>query len=348
MRDDRRGVRHETRFRLQSKLVPMGRAALVHGDHLRHDGDSACPMPGGAMAEKNWTHLFIDGRRVSFDRRDGSVTLFPDEDFRFGRAESIGHAEGFGRDWAVTAPDGTTYQATGRKDAATWLLEATERARVQRAEKRVEDELTAEEATAEATAIIRTVRPDFRTPGPLMGNADAARFFIFSPEELRDLLVALTIDGPKQLPLATALRHVAEHDVVLFGVPDQSREPHAFHWGWLEDVVVEEATESRPDLGAYAEFHFAHAAGEESMIGLPCLGSTALIGQDTVAFEDDAGMVVVAIADQPSETLAVPGSPWEWDRDAMVALAQGPPPEFDPDDLGEDEPPSGPQPGEPE
>src|SRR5262249_12430561 len=88
------------------------------------------------IAEKNWTHLFNDGRRVSFDRRDGSVILYPDEDFHVLGSYHLGYAEGYGTDWTATAPDGTKYRASGRKDAANWLIERTAEERAKHDEER--------------------------------------------------------------------------------------------------------------------------------------------------------------------------------------------------------------------
>jgi hypothetical protein len=144
------------------------------------------------VAENNLTHVFIDGQRVTFDRRDESVTLFPDEDFRFARAERIGSAEGADRDWIATAPDGMTRRLDGRKAVARWLIQATEEQRTARASERDAQRTQTDAAVDEALAIIHTVLPSCRRPGPLMGDPDARTFFVFDPEELRDLLVGLT------------------------------------------------------------------------------------------------------------------------------------------------------------
>jgi hypothetical protein len=169
---------------------------------------------------------------------------------------------------------------------------------------------------------------------PAPGYPDAQSFFIFSPEEMRDLLLALTTQGPRQLPLPTALARFAEHDVVMFSVGDPAGEPHAFEWGYLSAVAVEEAPAAQPTLGAYAEFYFERSDGQESMIGLQGLASTALVTEDAVTFEDEGGAVVIAVAEPAPETLNVPGMvvAWEWDRGQIIELAQSTPPAFDDDD----------------
>jgi hypothetical protein len=144
------------------------------------------------MAEKNRTHVFIDGRRVSFDRRDNSVTLFPDSDFRLIRAERIGYAEGSGRDWKATAPDGRTRHADGRKAAAKWLIDATKDERALRAARRNNADVDSRAALAEAMSIIHTVWPDEPPPQPFMGEQGADTFFIYTPQRMRDLVQALT------------------------------------------------------------------------------------------------------------------------------------------------------------
>jgi hypothetical protein len=283
------------------------------------------------MAEKNWTHLFIDGRRVSFDRRDGSVTLYPDEGFDPLVAYPLGHAEGFGNDWTATAPDGTVYRARGRKDAAIWLIETTAEEREQHERERAQQADDDDLACEEATAIIRTVWPDFQKPGPFLGNPNAQPLFIFEPCRMRDLLVALTGEGPRELPLAAALARVAEHTVVIFSVRDPVAGPHAVEWGYLDEVHVEDPPDSRPDLETYAEFYFLRKDGEESMIGLPGLASTALVTEDAVTVEEEGGALVIAIAEPAPDMLNVGDMvvPWEWDRQSIIDLAEGEPPAHD-------------------
>jgi hypothetical protein len=287
------------------------------------------------MAEKNWTHLFIDGRRVSFDRRDNSVTLFPDDGFRLMLAERIGHAEGFGNDWTATAPDGTKHRARGRTAAAKWLMETTAEDRARAAAEREQREAKDASAVDEALAILRAVAPESARSQPMKMSRDAQPFFVFSPESMRDLLVALTHDdGPRPLPLATALERVVEHYVVLWsGSDDPYAEPHPFEWGYLSGVAFEAAPDYRPDFGAYAEFWFEREDGEESMIGLPALGSSAVATRDAIVVEDEGGWLVVVIAEDAPETLDVPVSNvHEWDRAAIIELAHGAPPVWPDDD----------------
>ena len=260
----------------------------------------------------NCSHLIIDGRRVSFDRRDSSVTLFPDEEFRLLRAEHIGYAEGSANRWTATAPDGAKHHSRGRKGAALWLIERTAETRASRDADRVKQATVGDAANEEAAAIIRTVWPDFRKPGPMMDNPDALTFYTFSPEKMRDLVVALTSESPRMLPLAAALERVVDHEIVLFSVRDPY-EPNPFEWGYLEAVTVLDASDNRPDLGACAQFHFERSDDGSSMIDVPCLASTALVSRDAVVIEEQGGVLVIVIA-EPAETLDVPGMvvAWEW------------------------------------
>ena len=137
-------------------LRPSREIEYVGGCGFRRTMLSSVTMRGSsngshAMAEKNWTHLVIDGRRVSFDRRDNSVTLFPDDDFRLLLAERIGHAEGLGNDWTATAPDGTKHRARGRTAAAKWLIETTAEDRVRAAVEREQQEAKDASAVDEAS-----------------------------------------------------------------------------------------------------------------------------------------------------------------------------------------------------
>jgi hypothetical protein len=290
------------------------------------------------MATKNWTHLFIDGRRVSFDRRDDSVTLYPDEDFRVSLSTRIGYAERTGSGWKVSAPDGATHYATSRKAAAEWLIEATAIGRADAEAERQRQEVKDDDAIKQATAILETLAPDLEIPRPFRISADASPFFVLSPEGMQEPLLALTDDsGPRRLPLAVALERVTEHYVVLFSLgADPYAEPHPFDWGFLASFAFEDVSADRPDLGAYAEFWFERDGGDESMIGIPGLGSTALVTKDAIVVEDEGGYLAVVIADEPSDTLDVPANNvWEWDRQAIVQLAQGPPP-VEPDDEDSD------------
>jgi hypothetical protein len=140
------------------------------------------------MASGNWTHLFIDGRRVSFDRRDNSVTWFPDDGFRLSASHRIGYAEGKGTSWVATSPTGKTHHAAGRKAAAVWLIEQSTDDIAAKERDRATERRRQEAAREEAMAVINRIWPDHRPPGPLMGDDDAPIYFIFEPTEMRDLL----------------------------------------------------------------------------------------------------------------------------------------------------------------
>lgn len=136
----------------------------------------------------NLKHLFIDGRRVTFDRRDDSVTLFPDTDFRFLGAERIGTARGSHRDWIATTPNGRVTQLGGRKACALWLIEQTAETRSERATRMAHDQEVEELAVEEAMEILKQVRRDPRPPASVSGDPRGKAFFVFHPWELRDLL----------------------------------------------------------------------------------------------------------------------------------------------------------------
>lgn len=141
------------------------------------------------MSSSNLKHLFIDGRRVTFDRRDNSVTLFPDNDFRFIAAEHIGHAEGSGRSWTATTPEGTARHCDGRKDAARWLIDQTSKRRENRESSQSVRRTSEGDATEEAMELIKLIRPDYQQPRPFDGDPNGAVYFVFHPAELRDLLL---------------------------------------------------------------------------------------------------------------------------------------------------------------
>jgi hypothetical protein len=292
------------------------------------------------MAQSNWTHLFIDGRRVSFDRRDNSVTLYPEEEFRVARATRVGYAERSASGWTATAPDGTTHHAAGRKAAAEWLIKATAGIRAQAEAERERQEQKDEDAIAEALAILDMLGPDVSI-APFRMSEDTSAMFLLSPVQMRDLLVAVTDDTkPRRLPLATAMQRVCERHVVLFSMTDPySARP--FEWGYLSAFAFEDATPDRPDLGAYVEFFFERGPGEETSIGISCLGSTALVTRDAITVEDESGLLVVVIAEEAPEMLDVPASnALEWDREAIVQIAQNPPPVMPEEDEDEEPKPS--------
>lgn len=140
------------------------------------------------MSAGNLKHIFIEGKRVTFDRRDDSVMLFPDEGFHFNGARVIGRARGTDRDWEVRAPNGASARVDGRKAAAVWLLECTaeERAALDTEE---EEERSAEaQAIEEAMVLLRKVRPGAARPRPVAGDSGGPAFFIFRPAEFRDIL----------------------------------------------------------------------------------------------------------------------------------------------------------------
>jgi hypothetical protein len=141
------------------------------------------------VTSSNLKHLFIDEKRVTFDRRDDSVTLFPDRDFRFIAAERIGYASGAGRSWTATAPDGTERHCEGRKDAALWLIEQTRDQRSARKSSQAARRTSEVKATDEVMALIQRFRADYPRPRPIGGDPNEAVFFVFHPAELRDLLL---------------------------------------------------------------------------------------------------------------------------------------------------------------
>ena len=291
------------------------------------------------MAGKNLQHLFIDGCRVTFDRRDHSVTIFPDENYSLGRAHLIGWAEGSGRLWTATAPDGTKHRVDGRKAAAEWLIKATEEDRRRAESDRAEAQQRDEKAVKEAVAILNTLTGDVRIPQPAR-VFDSGPMFLLDPEQMRDLLVALTDDlAPRRLPLALALDRVVEHQVVLFTLGGPYDDPEPMTWGWLDKVASEPSDPERPDLGDYAEFYFDRDGGDGEMLGVPGLSDTALVSCDAVVIDEEDGLLIAVIADD-RETLDVPASnALEWDRAAILALVDTPPPKLYADD--EDDAPEG-------
>jgi hypothetical protein len=149
------------------------------------------------MSSSNLTHLFLDDRRVTFDRRDDSVTLFPDRDFRFIAAERIGLATGAGRSWTATAPDGTIRYCEGRKDAALWLIERTRARRSIRESSHSTRRKLEANATDEVMELIKQVRPNYTRPRSFVSDPQGAVFFVFGPDELRDLLHDLQATAPR-------------------------------------------------------------------------------------------------------------------------------------------------------
>lgn len=149
------------------------------------------------MTASNLRHIFIDGRRVTFDRRDDSVTLFPDDGHRFIGAHRLGYAKGSKRDWTATALNGAERTCDGRTAAANWLIEHTQRERAEVAAAQAETRAAEGIAADQATEMIRGVQPNYRRPQPLDGDPTGQVFFVFVAEEMRDLLLDLRATGDR-------------------------------------------------------------------------------------------------------------------------------------------------------
>jgi hypothetical protein len=153
---------------------------------------------GGVIAmANNWTHVFVDGRRVGFDRRDDSVVMAPDDDPDGMPTVWLGQAVYEGnRRWAVSTREGQRATVESRRAAAVWLLEATAEKRAADNARQQERDARDREAAEDAARVIRTVWPDYAAPNDaLFGGA-----FMLSAVQMRDLLVALTAPGPRALP----------------------------------------------------------------------------------------------------------------------------------------------------
>jgi bisphosphoglycerate-independent phosphoglycerate mutase (AlkP superfamily) len=74
------------------------------------------------------------------------------------------------------------------KSRRIWLIEKTHEERTERAATREKASRIEEGAVDEAVEILRTVRADYQRPTPVLGDPDAKAFFVFRPDELRDLL----------------------------------------------------------------------------------------------------------------------------------------------------------------
>jgi hypothetical protein len=81
------------------------------------------------MAKKNLDHLFLeDGRRVTMDKRDGSVILSNDHggcyyDGVVFNGQRIGYMEPHGQGWTAKALDGTTRLAKTKREVISWLMD---------------------------------------------------------------------------------------------------------------------------------------------------------------------------------------------------------------------------------
>jgi hypothetical protein len=84
------------------------------------------------MAKKNLDHAFLeDGRRVTMDKRDGSVILSNDHDGCYYdgvifNGKRIGYMERAATGWTAKALDGTTRSLGTRSDAIDWLMSTTD------------------------------------------------------------------------------------------------------------------------------------------------------------------------------------------------------------------------------
>jgi hypothetical protein len=82
------------------------------------------------MAKKNLDHLFLEnGRRVTMDKRDGSVILSNDHDGCYFdgvifNGQRIGYMEPDGRGWTAKTLDGTTQFASTKREVIAWLMES--------------------------------------------------------------------------------------------------------------------------------------------------------------------------------------------------------------------------------
>jgi hypothetical protein len=87
-----------------------------------------------------------------------------------------------------------------------------------------------------AAGLIRSVRPEFRTPGPFLGHGEPV--FMFSPAEMYALLLDLTRRnyGSRVMPVAVALNYVLGHDVVLMHSSDEAGEAQLDEWGHLTEA----------------------------------------------------------------------------------------------------------------
>ncbi len=81
------------------------------------------------MAKKNLDHLFLDdGRRVTMDKRDGSVILSNDHDGCYYdgvifNGQRIGYMEPHGQGgWTAKALDGATRFVSTKREVIAWLM----------------------------------------------------------------------------------------------------------------------------------------------------------------------------------------------------------------------------------
>jgi hypothetical protein len=284
----------------------------------------------------------VDGLRVLIEgthaRLDGP-THWP-----LGHVERV--AESKVPQWTARAEDGRMHTARSRHLALRWLLEATADERVakdaeaaaRRAELDAEAERHAAEAaqaTRAATDLIRTVWPAYRGPTRLPFTDSSS--FMFSPNEMHDLLTKLVAPGPRVLPTAEAVKHLDQRSVVLCHVSNATAEDpvpdlHPYLWGFLVDAV---AVDYGDDDSVAINFAFeGDRADEFNEIELPSFDRTAMVTRDAVTFVDQEGGFLLALTPEEGDMLEIAGldgayGEWGSDfRDWAIEVANGPEPAF--------------------
>jgi hypothetical protein len=93
------------------------------------------------------------------------------------------------------------------------------------------------------TDLIRTEWPAYTLPTRLPFTDSSV--FMFSPNELHDLLTKLVAPGPRVLPTTEAVKYLDQRSVVLCQVSNASLDDpipdvHPYLWGFLIDAVAVE------------------------------------------------------------------------------------------------------------
>jgi hypothetical protein len=288
-----------------------------------------------ARATVDGLRVLIEGTQVRLD----GPTYWP-----LGHVERV--AESKVPQWTARAEDGRDHTARSRQLALRWLLDATadERAAkdaeaaARRAELDAEAERQAAEtaqATRAVTDLIRTVWPAYTGPTRLPFTDSSV--FMFSPNELHDLLTKLVAPGPRVLPTAEAVKYLDQRSVVLCHVSNASLEDpipdvHPYLWGFLIDAV---AVDYGDDDSVAINFAFeGDRADEYNEIELPSFDRTATVTRDAVTFVDHEGGFLLALTPEEGDMMEIAGldgacGEWGSDfRDWAIEVANGPEPTF--------------------
>ncbi|MGA2928616.1 MAG: hypothetical protein ABSG43_22020 [Solirubrobacteraceae bacterium] len=279
--------------------------------------------------------MLIEGTHARLD----GPTYWP-----LGNVERV--AESKAPQWTAHAEDGREYNARSRQLALRWLLDATAddraakdaEAAARRAELDADAERQATEtaqATRAVTDLIRTIWP--ACTGPTRLPFTDSSVFMFSPNELHDLLTRLVAPGPRVLPTAEAVKHLYQRTVVLCHVSNATPEDpipdvHPYPWEFLVDAV---AVDYGDDDSVAINFAFdGDRADEFNEIELPSSDRTAMVTRDAVTFVDREGGFLLALTPEEGDTMEIAGldgAHGEWGadfRDWAIEVANGPEPTF--------------------